>query len=98
VRDSRRALLIAALGFAQISAPAASLRALRSWLDDWTGVGHVVVGMERQGFAVSLGKIHGDGWRASFHRDPMTSAAGFATADTPWRAVQRAAWGALKKL
>jgi hypothetical protein len=28
--------------------------ALKRWLSAWTGLGHVVVGMERQGYAVSL--------------------------------------------
>ncbi len=72
------------------------LTALHAWLDSWTGLGHVVVGMEHQGYALSLGKIHGDGWRASFYADAMTSATGFATAPTPWQAVQRAAWMAMK--
>jgi hypothetical protein len=34
--------------------------------------------MERQGYALSLDKIHGDKWRASFYANPLLSAAGFA--------------------
>jgi hypothetical protein len=93
---NRRALLTAALGFAQLPPRAPALGALHAWLDSWTGLGLVVVGMERHGFALSLHKMHGDGWRASFYGDAMTSAAGFAAAPTPWAAVQRAAWMALK--
>ena len=60
-------------------------------------LGHVVVGMERQGYALSLTNITDDGWRATFHSNPQLSADGFATDDKPWRAVQRAAWEALTK-
>ena len=52
--------------------------------------------MERHGFDLTLSKIHGDGWRASFYGNPMTSADGFAVAAAPWTAVQRAAWIATK--
>jgi hypothetical protein len=31
-----------------------ALRALRTWLDSWSGVGHVAVGMHRQGFDLQL--------------------------------------------
>ena len=88
----RRALLSAALGFLRLAPQTPSLRALHSSLDSWAGIGLVVTGMDRHGYVLSLGKIHEDGWRASFYGNPMTSAAGFATAPTPWHAVQRAAW------
>ena len=92
----RRALLVAALGFLQLQPQAPTLRALHTWLDSWAGVGLIVTGMERHGFDLTLSKIHGDGWRASFYGNPMTSADGFAVAATPWTAVQRAAWIATK--
>lgn len=95
--NDRRALLTAALAFVQLAPQTSALRALHAWLDSWTGLGHVVVGMERQGFKVSLRSIAVDvGWVASFHGDPGTSAAGYAAAATPWAAVQRAAWTAMK--
>jgi len=31
-----------------------ALDALRTWLDSWSGIGHVVVGMVRQGFDLQL--------------------------------------------
>jgi len=53
--------------------------------------------MERQGFAVSLQKIYDDGWSATFHGHPMLAPEGFATATTPFVAVQQAAWRALNR-
>jgi hypothetical protein len=90
--DRRRALLTAALGFLQLHHTSALLHA---WLDNWRGVGLIVKGMRRQGYRVSLREI--DAWVASFRRDPMVSDAGFASAPTPWEAVQRAAWAAVKR-
>jgi len=74
-----------------------SLLQVREWLDNWKGLGHVVVGMERQGYALSLTKITGDGWRATFHSSPQLSADGFATDAKPRKAVQMAAWAALTR-
>ena len=46
----------AALGFALLHTrgqPAPpEVQTVRRWLDNWTGVGHVVTGMRRQGFRV----------------------------------------------
>jgi hypothetical protein len=92
--DRRRALLTAALGFLRLPPQTSALRALHAWLDNWRGVGLVVEGMRRQGYRVSLREI--DAWVASFRRDPMVSDAGFASAPTPWEAVQRAAWAAVR--
>ena len=36
------------------SASASSLHALRTWLDSWAGIGHVAVGMARQGYDLQL--------------------------------------------
>jgi len=50
--ERRRALLFAALGFALVDTqgkPAPKeILLVREWLDNWKGLGHVVVGMERQ--------------------------------------------------
>jgi hypothetical protein len=53
VLDQRGQLLRAALGFAGLPRPSydRSLWALRTWLDSWSGVGHVAVGMAHQGYA-----------------------------------------------
>ena len=49
--DQRGQLLRAALGFAGCSMLSydRALHALRAWLDSWAGIGHVTVGMDRQG-------------------------------------------------
>jgi hypothetical protein len=54
--DPRRRLLVAALGFAGCSLPSydRALHALRSWLDSWSGLGRVAVGMARQGYDLQL--------------------------------------------
>ena len=50
--DQRGRLLMAALGFAGCSMLSydRALQALCCWLDCWPRVGHVAVGMHRQGY------------------------------------------------
>jgi len=50
--DQRGQLLKAALGFAGLPRPShdRALWALRSWLDSWSGIGRVAVGMPRHGY------------------------------------------------
>jgi hypothetical protein len=73
-----------------------ALQALCCWLDCWPRVGHVAVGMHRQGFDLQLTQYDDRGWRATFYTTGMehwpTSAPGTAWEQTPWRATQRAAW------
>jgi hypothetical protein len=58
VLDNRRRLLLrAALGFLQIEPRAPELRLLHQWLDSWTGVGLIVVGVERQSLRLSFSHI-----------------------------------------
>jgi hypothetical protein len=79
---------------------APELRLIHDGLDSWSGIGLVVVGMSHQDFTGSLGE-HGVGrWIAVFYRgrgghEPV-AAAGTAQELTPRRAVQRAAWAALR--
>jgi hypothetical protein len=96
-RDHRRATLYAALGFCQLPESRAfpEVTALKRLISTWSGIGHVVVGMERHGFVVSLRRLVGDGWTASFHSHAMLAADGIRTAPTPFEAVQLAAWRAL---
>jgi hypothetical protein len=97
VSDYRRlALLRAALGFLQLPPRAPELRLLHRWLDTWTGLGLVVVGVERQGLRFSMSHIAEGEWRARFMSSPMFAPAGFGVAPTPWAAVQQAAWEAVK--
>ena len=96
--DQRGQLLRAALGFAPCSMPSydRALWALRTWLDSWSGIGHVAVGMHRQGFELQLTQYDDGGWRATFYTTGMehspTSATATAWERRAWRATQRAAW------
>jgi hypothetical protein len=101
--DRRRALLTAALGFALVRVPEPlppALVTLRRWLGSWTGIGHIATGMARQGYDLELSRHNNRGWTATFwtsdvvHWSPagIAGAAGYASEQTAWRAVQRAAW------
>jgi len=104
MESDRRALLVAALGFALLPFETAPppVAALQAWLSTWSGIGHVTHGMARQGYDLSLTRYDGLGWRATFYATGMehsaTSATGSAFEPTPFRAVQRAAWRALAML
>jgi hypothetical protein len=79
-----------------------ALHALRIWLDSWTGIGHVALGMHRQGYDLQLTQYDERGWRATVYTSGMehspTSATGTAWERTAvWHATQRAAWEALRK-
>jgi hypothetical protein len=99
--NQRGQLLRAALGFARLPrlSDDRSLWALRTWLDSWSGIGHVAVGMTRQGYDLQLTRYDERGWRATFYTAGMehspTSATGTGWERTPWHAVQGAARDAL---
>jgi hypothetical protein len=95
---ARARCLRAALGFLRIPPTEPELQLVHRWLDTWTGLGLVTVGVERLGYRLSLGHIAQDEWRVMFMGDPMISARGFGVAPTPWRAVQRAASAASRLL
>jgi hypothetical protein len=63
VLDQRGQLLRAAVGFAGCSMPSydRALHALRTWLDSWSGIGHVTVGMARQGYDLRLTRYGREG-------------------------------------
>ena len=63
--DQRGQRLRAALGFAGLPRPSYDLPlwALRTWLDSWSGIGHVTVGMARQGYDLQLTRYDEKGWR-----------------------------------
>jgi hypothetical protein len=94
--NARRALLTAALAFLQLPPQMSAHAVLHAWLDSWTGLGHVIVGMERLGFRASLTRLD-DHWRARFSTHPMISDDGYGVAATPWGAVQQAAWQVMKR-
>ena len=69
--DQRGRLLVAALGFAGLPHPSydCALWALRTWLDSWSGIGRIAVGMTRQGLDLQLTRYDERGWRATFLHD-----------------------------
>src|SRR5438105_15961971 len=71
--DQRGRLLRAAVGFAGCSMPSSDRapHALRTWLDCWSGIGHVVVGMARQGYDLQLTRYDEKGWRATLYTTGM---------------------------
>jgi hypothetical protein len=101
VHDRRRALLTAAVGFALLPArrDQPEVAMLRRWLDSWTGLGLVAVGMARQGFDLQLTRYAEQGWRANFYPGGIAHSviSGSGWAPTPWGAVQRAAWQTLQR-
>jgi hypothetical protein len=58
--DARCRRLRAALAAVLVRADAPELRLMHQWLDSWSGIGLIVVGMSHQGYTVSLGE-HGVG-------------------------------------
>jgi hypothetical protein len=48
-----------------------ALWALRTWLDSWSDIGHVAVGMARQGCDLQLTRYDEKGWRATFYTTGM---------------------------
>lgn len=101
----RRALLAAAVGFALLRFDGPTPQpvvALHSWLSTWPGIGHIAVGMARQGFDLSLTRYDELGWRATFYASGIehsaTSATGSAFEPTPFAAVEVAAWRTLRML
>src|SRR5437870_2956013 len=105
VLDSRGRLLLTALDFTGLRqervGSAAEIQSLRRWLDSWSGVGAIERGMAHQGYDLLLTRYDEQGWLATFYpigiEHSATRAIGSAWERTPWRAVQRAAWEALRK-
>jgi hypothetical protein len=90
--------LRAALAAVLVQAEAPELALVHRWLDNWRGVGLLAVGLHRAGYDLDL-RQYGDGhWRASFYVTGLAHSilGGSAWEPTVWRAVQRAAWDALK--
>ena len=66
----RRSLLTTALVGALLPADVPEGHMLRSWLDSWSGVGHVLDAMTAAGHHVEL-RQSVFGWRAEFYREAM---------------------------
>jgi hypothetical protein len=82
-QPARRALLVAALGFAELAARHPAVGALKSWLGSWNGIGAIVTGMERQGYRLHLTNIDPSVRRATFDCHCACAASGCAIAAPP---------------
>jgi hypothetical protein len=93
--DARGRRLRAALAAVVVRDRARELDLIHQWLDSWSGIG---LGMTHQGWDVQLTAYSGRDWRANFFPVGIAHSivGGSAWEPTPWRAVQRAAWEALK--
>ncbi len=76
-------LLLVTLEAARRRADAHPLPTLRTWLDSWAGIGHVAVGMHRQGYDLQLTQYDERGWRATFYATGMEHSPTSATG-TEW--------------
>jgi hypothetical protein len=97
VDTPRLSRLPAALAFAQLEPREPELQLLHRWLDTWSGLGDIAVGMARHGYRLSLSNIGPGEWRAVFATQPQWAPEGYGVAPTPWAAVQRAAWAAIRR-
>ena len=98
--DRRARLMLATLGFLRLDSQLSPvLHALHRWLDSWRGIGDITVGMAHQGYDLQLTRYAEQGWRATFYTSGIAHSVvkGSAWERTPWRAVQGAAWEALRK-
>jgi hypothetical protein len=89
--------LRAALAAVLVRVDARELRLVRAWLNSWSGLGLIVVGMAWQGWDLQLTAYSGRDWRANFFPVGIAHSivGGSAWEPTPWRAVQKAAWEVL---
>ena len=99
-RTREHSLLTTALVGALLPPDVPEGHMLRSWLDSWSGVGHVLDAMTAAGHHVEL-RQSVFGWRAEFYREAMQHSrstwAGVGTDPLPWRAVQMGALDVLKR-
>ena len=96
--DARGRRLRAALAATLVAYDAPEVQLVRNWLDSWLGVGLVLAGMAHQDYDVQLTAYAASDWRATFYPVGIAHSivAGSAYEPTPWRAVQRAGWAALR--
>src|SRR5262249_35135108 len=97
--SDRRSPLIAALGFVLFEnwRSVRELVPLHAWLDTWSGLGAVVVGIEHHAYELWLAQDRNE-WRSTFlHRSHLMQpwVGQVHWWPTPWRAGQEAAWRAL---
>jgi len=94
--DPRGYLLRAAVGFALVPTEP-ELRLPHRWPDSWRGCRRRRYENEPARVLATPEQYRRRTWHVTFSRESMISAHGFGAGDTPWRAVQRAAWAALRE-
>jgi hypothetical protein len=89
----------AALSAALVRYDAPELRLVHEWLDSWSGIGLIIAGMTHQGWDVQITAYAARDWGANFFPVGIAHSVvgGTAWEPTPWRAVQWAAWEAVKR-
>jgi hypothetical protein len=96
--NQRLASLRATLGFLTLEPRERELSLRHDCFDTWRGIGDVVRGMARHGWDAQLTEYDSEHWRATFfiasHAHSIVGGTAWET--TPWGAVQKAAWAALK--
>ena len=87
--DARGRRLRAALAAVLVPENAPELRLMHEWLDNWSGIGLIVVGMAWQGWDLQLTAYAARDWRANFFLVGIAHSivGGSAWEPTPWRAV-----------
>ena len=97
ITDRRRALLTAALDFLQLSQEPTEVATLRRYMDSWRELRDVLGGLNAQGYDLELRQCPA-GWRANLYPTGTAHSIVVSSAwePTPWRAMQQAAWNALK--
>ena len=68
--EARRSTLYAGLGFCQltVSPDMPEIAAFQQSMMTWPGIGNIVTGIERQGYALALRKLVDDGWNAAWEQ------------------------------
>ena len=87
--ERRRSLLVAALAALRVKTSEPELAAVHRWLDNWTGLGLIATGMERQGYRLHLTNVAPGTWRATFSSHPMMSAEGFGAGTSANLPIQK---------
>jgi hypothetical protein len=97
--DCRGRRLRAALAAVFVRGNAPELRLVRAWLNNWSGLGLLVVGMTYQGWDLQLTAYAARDWQATFFPVGIAHSivGGSAWEPTTWWAVQRAAGHPLRR-
>jgi hypothetical protein len=99
MNDQSRRNLFACLGFLQLKPTEPELRLLHRSFDHWRGIGVLAAALYRVGYDLTLIRQSDQGWHAAFHVTGHAHSiiGGWANDPKPWRAVQRAAWDAVRR-